>query len=401
MSSPVRPTRLRTGFALGLLALAVVAWAIVLARQFREAPVQKHIDAAIEYTNAGQARQAEREWREALRAAPNNADAWEQLGELYASAHDWPRAVEAFQRLQQLKPETPHVYERLAAASLRTGNEVAALKYSQEELRRDPDNITALAITGFLYGDMGDKEKQLQSLRRLVQVRPNEMDFLLMLGEALVNQQKYTEARPIADRILEQNPDSSFATMWRGLILLNTDHTPQGEAQAEADLLRALQLNPQNRLPRLYLGQLYRRQKKLDRAVAELEEAARLMPGRTAVFYELAGAYAQAGQSQKAAQAQARFKALEQERDRLGHLEELCAANPNDFDAHLQLGLTMLQRGDIRRASSHLTSALRLRPNDARVRTALQTLSAQTGMAGPDALLRNRTGEAAPAAPPQ
>jgi predicted Zn-dependent protease len=376
-ASPARSTKRTAVAAAILLVAASAAWGVILLRQYRAAPAQRHIDAAMQYSQQRLGREAEREWRAAVRLDPDNAAAWEQLGELYFSTRNWVAAVEPFQQLRRLKPDAPHVCERLAACTLRSGDEVSALRYAEEELKRDPNNIGALAIAATLLADTGDDTRRLEYLRRLARLRPDDPDFLAMLAAALTGAGLYAEARPVLGHLLERAPDSAVTYLLRGRGWLEGDPSPQGLAQAEADLKRALALRPGYAAPHLYLGRIYRRRGQPARALPELEKAARGQPDRSDVYFELAGLYQQMGRADDAARARARFEALRQEADLIGRLEQRCAVDPNDFDDHKRMGLLALRRGDDRRASHYLNRAQKLRPEDADVRAALQQLASR------------------------
>jgi tetratricopeptide (TPR) repeat protein len=383
MSPPSRRSALRPSVAIGLVALAAVAWGAVLMWQARTAPAQRHIDAAIEYTHQRLGKEAEQEWRAALRLDPNNADAWEQLGELNLSTQDWPAAVAPFRQLLRLRPNAPHVYERLAVATLRSGDEISALKYAEEELKREPNNLGALTIAALLLQDTGDDAKRLECLRRLTALQPDDKEALQTLAQALVAQRQYAEAQSVIAPILQRDPINIPALELRGEARMESDFTPQGKAQAEADFKRVLALNPKAAVAHFYLGKLYRREGRFALALPHLEAAARNLPDRAEVYFELAGLYARMGRSQEATHARQRFNALHQQADLLRRLEERCAADPNDFEDRRQRGLLALQSGDYRRASNYLHQAQQLRPNDVTTRDALQRLATALRASGP------------------
>ncbi len=374
-SAPARRSALRPSVAIGLLLLAALAWGVIFAWQSRTAPAQRHIDAAIEYTHRRLGKEAEQEWRAALRLEPNNADAWEQLGELYFSTHDWPAAVEPYRQLLRLRPNTPHLYERLAVATLRDGDEVAALKYAEEELKRDPNNLGALTIAATLLQDTGDDAKRLEYLRRLAKLRPDDLDTLSPLAEALTEQHRCAEARPVLEHILQLDPNNLPAYELRGEGWMEESTSPQARAQTEADLQHALQLNPQAPVAHFYLGKLYQSEGKFALALPHLEQAAKAMPDRVTVFFDLAGLYRQMGRTQDAERALSRFQTLRRQADHISQLDERCTLEPNNFDAHRERGLIALRQGDFRRARFYLHRAQELRPDDTITQRALQQLA--------------------------
>lgn len=365
--------------AAGLLVMATVAWGIVLTIQHRSASVKRHIEAGIEFARQGQGKAAEREWLAAVKVDPNHRNAWELLGELYFSIRAWPNAVHAFQNLLRLDPNAPAIHSRLAASLMCAGDERAAYKHAQEELKRNPDDIAALGISVYVLSFMGEEQRLLKYLRRLAALQPDDIEFLGMLAEMLTAKHHYAEARSVLDRILQLEPESAQAYAMRGVGWFNEDPSPRGLAAAEADLLRALRLNPLSPYARFCLGRLYKRQGKADKAIFQLEEAARMTPDKIDVFYELAGAYELAGNNKMAGLARKRFQQLRREADLESRLEKRCAANPDNFDLHLQMGLLTFKKGDARKAGYYLHRAVTLRPNDPRANEAFAKFEERMG----------------------
>lgn len=398
MSLAVPPQNLarRRKAAVFLLLAAAAAWGFVLLIQLPNSSAQRHIEAGMELAQSGKGVKAEREWREAARLAPKNAQAWELLGEYYLSADRFVSALDAFRHLERLQPETPQLYARLAIAAFKTGDEVAAYDYAEAELRRSPEDVTALALAATLLAGMGEETKRLTYLRRLVELAPDDLDFQIMLAKALTFKPRYEEAILVLDGILQRAPDNAEAASLRGMCRLNSDPSAQGQAQAEADFLRAIQINARLSFPRLYLGRLYRKQRKHEKAIHQLQTAAQLSPDMGSVYFEIAAIYDQAGQPNKAAPARERFAAIKREEERIFSLEQRSVASPENFDYKLELGKIYLQKGDLRKAGSYLNKARTLRPDDAEVRLAFEELTRQLANASQSETLRDEMNVSAP-----
>jgi tetratricopeptide (TPR) repeat protein len=357
--------------------LALTLWGIVLTRQVLAGRAQRHIDAGIEFVRSGRPREAEREWREAARLAPNNAIVWDLLSELYIDTQQWSKGTEALQNLRRVAPGRPYLYSKMAACALRTGNELEAQRLAQEELKRNPTDPASLTILAFLAEMQQDTERQIGYLQHLVAHSPNDVDALHDLIQAYAVAGKYPEALPIAEHLLAVRPQDSYAFALRGAARFETDASPAASAQAEADLLKALQGDPLSAFARYTLGRLYMREGRFDKAVFQLELAQKLTPLKMDVPFELATAYARMNQPAKAAAARQRFETLRQAANRVNELQKRCALDKNNFYAHLQLGQLLLQNADYRQALYYLQRALVLNPRSGAARDAYQKLAAQ------------------------
>src|SRR5438874_267824 len=180
-----RPVSSKVLAATALIALAVAAWAFVLLRQLRTGPVQQHIHAGQEYVQQGQARLAEAEWKEAVRLQPSSSDAWEHLGELYSATGKWAEAVVAFRKLIQVNPSRAAAHSRLALALMRFGDEKGALQESELELKRNPEDGTALAIASLMLSATGELQRESEYLGRLVKIEPKDAGILTLYAENL------------------------------------------------------------------------------------------------------------------------------------------------------------------------------------------------------------------------
>jgi len=370
----MRKASTRLLVACTLLLLAAGVWGALLLGF--ASPERRHLEAGMEYAHRSQGQQAEGEWREAIRLNPNSLEAWNYLGEYYAATHNWPAAVEALQQVARLKPDIQGVHARLAECLLRSGDEQAAYRAADEALTQDPNDTAALALFCGLLERTGETTRRIDLLRRLSRLQPDNADAGMQLAEALVSRQLYTEALPGVEALLQRDPNNIEAFSLRGMIILNTDPSPPGLARAEADLLRALQEKRFAPFSHFQLGKISMLQGQAGKAVTHLQAAAQALPNRREVFFELADAYTRMGQAQEAAHARRRFETLRQEEALISTLEKRCAADPADFDAHLQLTRLLLQRSDYRSARIHLDKARALRPDDVDVATFQRQLSA-------------------------
>lgn len=386
--------------AAGLMVLAAAAaWLGVLFWRSRTEPETRHLRAGMEYARQGQAKAAEREWLAVVQRNPNHRDAWELLGELYFSAQIWPNAAHAFQNLLRVAPQTPAAHARLAASLLCAGDERGAYEQAKRELERNPNDLSALAICVYVLSYMGDDKQLLEYLRRLERLQPDDLEFLTMLAEVLASKRRHEEARPILDHILQLDPDNAQALAMRGFGWFDQNPDPKSFARAEADLTRALQINPLMPFARYGLGRLYQRAGRHERAVFQLEQAAKLVPDKSDVFFALASAYQAAGNEKKAEMARRRFQQLRSDAERESRLEKRCAADPSNFDLHLEMGELTLRRGDARKARYYLNRAAALKPDDPRPQKALEEFEKRFGALNAQRSVQSRVMQTAPRTP--
>jgi tetratricopeptide (TPR) repeat protein len=375
-SAPSR-AGIRPAFAVGLLLLAALAWACVFFWQTHKSPAQRHLEAGDEYARQGKSLEAVKEWQAAAQLDPQNAYAWQVLGQSYFDAKMWRRAIEAFIHLDRIQPDTPRIHSLLASSFLNIGDLDSAVKYAQEELKRNPDDIPALETVVAAQTRLGNKLEQRRCLQHLTELQPQNRDRLIALAELVIDDHDFAEGRSLAERILQLDASNAAAYAMRGICTFFIDGTPGGMAQAESDLLHSLRLHPGVYYCHLYLGKIYRRQGQRDKALAHLKEAVQLRPQKADAYYDLAAVYERAGQAAQAQAMRQKFQALAQAAEQLLHLKKRCETNPTDFALNRKVGLMALKMGDLPAAARYLKRADTLRPHDPEVEAALAQMAAQ------------------------
>lgn len=111
---------------------------------------------------------------EDLRKNPEDAEAWEHLGNLYFDAQEPEKAIRAYTRALELKPANTSVLVDCGVMYRQMKDYNKALEYFKKALEIDPKHQNALFNSGIvLYFDLNRKEEALNSWRQLVKINPN------------------------------------------------------------------------------------------------------------------------------------------------------------------------------------------------------------------------------------
>jgi Flp pilus assembly protein TadD len=119
-------------------------------------------------------------------------------------------------------------------------------------------------------------------------------------------------------------------------------------------LTEAWELDRQNAAAAINLGGAYILQGKHERAIPALEEAARLEPGNSMIWVNLAAAYL----------GKLPFATQERQDRAIAAFERAVALNPHTPHVYYNLGLIYLERDDPRRAADYFRAALDADPTD-------------------------------------
>jgi len=110
---------------------------------------------------------------EDLRKNPDDAEAWEHLGNLYFDAEEPEKAIRAYNRALELKPANTSVLVDCGVMYRQVKDFDNALKYFQKALELDPKHQNALFNSGIvLYFDLNKKDEALNTWRKLVKINP-------------------------------------------------------------------------------------------------------------------------------------------------------------------------------------------------------------------------------------
>ena len=363
----------RLWLAFSVIGLALASWVFVISRQSATSAIT-HLDRGSDFARQGDMKGAAREWIETVRLDPGNSVAWELLANYYLGIKKWSEANRALKEVDRIRPDTPDLYGRLAACATWMGEYDQAQVLAEKELKRDPNNLPALIIAAKLASAKGDEQVELDRLRSLVKLRPDNVEYELLLSKALVNKYLLDEARPILERVLRADPGNAAAHSYQGYALLNQDPSPKGLAQAEGEFRLALARDPSSGFARFHLGKTLAQEGRNSEAAAELKQVAARWKDNSALWFVLASVYRKLGDTAHADEAMNRSQALKKEADRIRKLELAYSTSPPNFDKALELGRMFLDRGDFRKGRYYLLKAFSLKPNDERAKSVLEQL---------------------------
>ena len=190
--------------------------------------------------------------------------------------------------------------------------------------------------------ERGDFTAAETKLRAEVKLRPNDAEALSLLGAALDNQKKFSEADPLHRRAIAASPRSARAFGNYGYHLLLTGN----ERGARGAFQEALAIDRGDRYANLQLARMALAARDSKGALIyldQLPEAQQNQPDASALrlaAFEIGGAHEEAD----------------------AVFQRLSAASKNNVDLSGSLGWTLAQVGLYDRADAFLTQALALEP---------------------------------------
>ncbi len=133
-------------------------------------------------------------WKSALKAEPESAVVFQNLGYAYFEEKDYKKAEEYFKKAIEADPGYALAYINLGGLEQqvwrRTGE---AIRLFRKALKLDPDNVTARANLALALFDKGDFRDAMEEMIRAAESAPNDYSLL----ERIVSMQNILESRGI------------------------------------------------------------------------------------------------------------------------------------------------------------------------------------------------------------
>ncbi len=353
-----------------LFVLAATAWGFNFWSERQQAPIREHLAAGQKYFDSGQVAPAVEEWRRVVELSPQNVEAWQSLGQAYVRLNDWKNAYDALQHVEKLDSSRVGLYSGLAAAAAKLQDNEAARRYAEMELKRDADARDALRVMVKVLELQGDEEARLTYLQRLAKLEPENVDTLILLSDSLIGLNHYEEARPFIERLLSIDPTLGAAYSMRGVVEYESGGDAQSLGAARRDLEKALQINANDSVSRLYLGKVLLRAREPKKAIENLQIVGQSPTANPVYLFEMGNAHRQLGQPAEAQKWLRRFEEVQKQNTRVASLRQRYANNPQDFETVLQLALALMDSEQPLGAEKNLEIAKKLKPNDPRVKAA-------------------------------
>ncbi len=230
-------------------------------------------------------KEAEAEYREALRLNPNYAEAHNSLGILLGKDLERYEEAEAeFRETLRVNPNDAEAHNNLGNLLGNLGrHEEAEAKY-REALRINPDLAEAHNNLGVLLGNLEKHEEAEAEYREALRINPNYAEAHSNLGNLLGDLERCEEAETEFREALRVNPDLAETHNNLGILLSNLERCEE----AEAEYGEALRVNPNYAEAHNNLGILLGKDlERYEEAKAEFREALRVNPNYAEAHYNL------------------------------------------------------------------------------------------------------------------
>ncbi len=175
---------------------------------------QKYMRRGNTYSNLERFEEAIAEYRKAISADPNLADAVRSLANTYYFLERYDEAKPLLARFIRLQTATTAsliaAVTTLGELERQDGNYANSIEYDLRAIELDADNDSQVHIMANTYNNAGEAEKAIAIYRKAVEVMPENAFFDRSLGRILEQEGRTEEALEAYESASTKDPDSDF-----------------------------------------------------------------------------------------------------------------------------------------------------------------------------------------------
>ncbi len=328
------------------------------------------------YLSSGKFREANIEYRNAVRAQPDRAAAHYKLARTYAELNDPPNAFAEYARAADLDPSNVDAQLQAGSLLLMAGEFAKARMRAELALKAAPRDPRAHILLGNALAGLNDTARAMKQMQQAIALDPSYAPAYSALGSLQFGSGSHAEAGKSFQQAVELAPKSVDA--W--LALANYRWAVDDRPGAEKALHDALALDPANVLAHRGLALLYLAERRFQEAEAEFRTlASRSSDAALALADFYSGMHREddalkvlqgiASDARAREQAQLRIAAIDQLQGR--HAEAVAIAdkllneNPRNVDATVLRARLRLAGGDLEAARQDARNAVAADPSSA------------------------------------
>lgn len=140
------------------------------------------------------------------------------------------------------KGDEAHIEMHLGEIEMEQGRAEEALEHYQRVVELEPESASSWEDLAFAHKELDNYEEAEDSFRRALALEPENEDLIWSLGELYLTDERYEPAIQLFEDALEKNPDSAQLNMFLGSAYLEAGDS----RQAEIFIARAEKLDPEH-----------------------------------------------------------------------------------------------------------------------------------------------------------
>jgi Flp pilus assembly protein TadD len=254
----------------------------------------------------------------------------------------------AFEQASHIDPKNPFVWASLAETYFRLKEPQQAAAAAHEAEKIGPENPIVCHALAMYYSESGQFARAAQFETKYAksawEAAKPDPKAAFHYAQMLLEQQQFTQAAEVVSSALDAHPADAQLTLTLGV----ARYGQRRFEDAVVEFLKVVQIDPSIEQPYIFLGKM------LDQAgphLAEITKASETWASRDP-------------QNAKAQLVLAKAHLASDSRDPIaeGLLRRSIALNPNDWEAHYELGVLLANKHQFQQSAAELTRSIELDP---------------------------------------
>ncbi len=171
-------------------------------------PIRKNLALAAEHHQAGRFEEAEKCYRDILRASPNNVDAMRLLAGILIGRPNLEEAEDLLRQVVSLAPDYSLAWLDLGGMMHEQHRYSEAIECFEHAIRLEPNRVKPIYLLGGSLAPAGRTYDALKCYQRAVELQPNHAAAWLSLGHSLKTVGRQEEAVAAYRQCIQVRPDN-------------------------------------------------------------------------------------------------------------------------------------------------------------------------------------------------
>jgi tetratricopeptide (TPR) repeat protein len=317
-----------------------------------------HRQNAILLQESGRYAEAADEWHAYLKAHPESAEAYADLGLIEARQEHYKEAIPLYRKALVIDPRMSGIRLNLGLAYFKSAAMKEAIETFTPLLKTfpadSPDHMRVSTLIGMAHFSLGEYAAAIPFLKSAANADPQNILYRFSLAQSCLNTKQYQCVLDAYQELLKLNGESAAADMLAGQAYDEMKNTNGAIEQFRA----AVKADPKWPNAHYGLGYLLWTQNQCEEAQKEFQAELDNVPDNPQAMSFLADCKVQLGQTSEA----------------LPLIEKALKIDPRIARAHMNLGIIYQEQGRQQDALRELTTAARLTPQDSNIHWRLARL---------------------------
>ena len=246
------------------------------------------------YYRHGNAIEALKFWKKALKINPRQANIYMSMGWLALKKGEFDEAITLYKKALEIQPNLPEVYSNIGHALIMSGRQSEAVAELNKELRISPNSSFAYFLLGQAYLQLNEYEKAKKNYEIAVKIKPNYSNAYYGLATVCAKLGINDKAKEYSAKFKKLKMEARKYLKGRKI-----EYDDFSETQKNAAITY------------INVGRMYCDNGKFDKAEELLKQAVGLDPNNIVSFLELSSLYQANREYSKAIQMQKRISEIQ------------------------------------------------------------------------------------------